>query len=1058
MSQLERIYATTALIACIAMGVAAAPSGTEAVELGKRDTARAFLAQTQASLPDVLLDGALNRAHALFSIGIDASDAQAVVTLELTGMPHYQVLRSEGNNNLFLDLSGAIVVPEPSHTAVSTGSLLTKVTTQLLAVEPQFVTRVEIGLRVPVNFELRASGNTVALLLRPTTSAGESTAVLASAREILVQQEAAADVAAASADEIQFRMNARIAALQHDIERVTADMTDSLADMKVQALSSQFASLSKAGAADTSALDVEKVKIAGEALTIAADSVAQLVATRDAIRRNLTASLLVNTEGIRDRVDAHRTFMESNELSAEAIRVIVADIRAAGAMDAQLFESLLTQLARHERNTVDKFESILLSLRARHAEQDWTFADVRFRDAQLSDPLSLLAKEVARLRSRDKDPMLARLLALDAALESVALEDIKVPVEPALFNAAITDEAPESAQGPPRRRARATTPSPVFEVTPTSVKMRMLTPTEREIDIARATGMLVLAQADRGITEASDLAPKVSPIGLNPTRIALPTARANRPSFNLYNRDLPPEEDPLQALVNIDFRQMDLTNVVSLLAQKAKINVIAGAEVSGSVTANLQDIPLGRAIEIILRMNGLGIIEEEGVYRITSYDEAVTSRRETRMLFLKNASATEVQDTLSNVLSGTSASGLLSISANATTNVIILSGPRDLVGEYESIIAQLDIAEPVIPTITVPIKLNYAEPQALLAVVAPLLTDAGKVTADLRGRHLIVTDLPVKVEDIQALIERIDLPVKQVSIEAMIVDALMADDAETGVDWILRSVRRTNRRGQVVGDVENVSFESDFTTGNISPGFVPGVNLGGQLAFGILTGDFDIRAAIGAEVRSDNARLLANPVIVTVENKTARISIAEEIPFQELTQSTTGPPISSTEFKEVGTILEVTPRVTHDNHIIIDIFAKQSDTKGESITGIPPEDIREANTTVRLKSGQTVFIGGLRRFDDEITVRKVPILGDIPILSALFRNQKVVKENLELLIFLTCHVLSDEIPDLTPDQKNWFDALGTTVGKTPDATRALLHSIVHPGDLRDPIYKWRRKK
>ena len=291
----------------------------------------------------------------------------------------------------------------------------------------------------------------------------------------------------------------------------------------------------------------------------------------------------------------------------------------------------------------------------------------------------------------------------------------------------------------------------------------------------------------------------------------------------------------------------------------------------------------------------------------------------------------------------------------------------------------------------------------------------------------------------------------------MIVDALLSDDAQTGMDWTLNAIRRTNRNGELIGNLSQFGVESDFSTGGISSGVANPINLGGQILFGILSGDVDIRAAIGAEVASANAELLANPTIVTLENKLARISIAEEIPFQELTQSTTGPPIATTQFKEVGTILEVTTRVTHSNEIIVDLLVKQSDTKGESITGIPPEDKREAQTSVRVRSGQTIFIGGLRRFDDELTVRKVPILGDIPVLNFFFRNQKIVKENVELLIFLTCHVMPEFPPELTPAQKTRFDKLGG-IPQEVDGTRAIIHNYIHPEDQRDPFYKWRRSK
>ena len=162
-------------------------------------------------------------------------------------------------------------------------------------------------------------------------------------------------------------------------------------------------------------------------------------------------------------------------------------------------------------------------------------------------------------------------------------------------------------------------------------------------------------------------------------------------------------------------------------------------------------------------------------------------------------------------------------------------------------------------------------------------------------------------------------------------------------------------------------------------------------------------------------------------------------------------------FKNVGITLEVTPKVSNDNFIIAQINAKQSDTKGE-LNGIPIEDKREAKTTLRMKDGQTIFIGGLRRIDNETSVRKVPILGDIPVMNVLFRNNVITKENTELMIFLTCNVVPDIMEPLTEAQQEGLDRLGNNNLKKPDAQRALFHETAHPEEMRDPAWKWHRSE
>ena len=512
---------------------------------------------------------------------------------------------------------------------------------------------------------------------------------------------------------------------------------------------------------------------------------------------------------------------------------------------------------------------------------------------------------------------------------------------------------------------------------------------------------------------------------------------------------------PLDQIVDIDFREMELANVVALLAQKAQINVIAGADLSGTVTANLKNVTLRKAIETVLRMNGLGIVEEEGIYRILPYEEAQAINRVTEVVTLKNANVVDVRKTLDDVLKGSADEAFVSISSNPATNILIIAGPEARVQELKRLAGELDVAKAVTPTATEAIKLNNAEPKDAAEIVKGMLTpQIGKSAIDERSRHIVVTDTPVVLEQVKALLAQVDMPVRQVTIDAMIVDVVLTDESETGVDWIINSVQHFNRRGQPIGSLDNLGVESDAGPGTARPGVITPLPLTGNFTWGILSDDIDFRGVIGAEVRSNNAKLLANPTIVTVENKKAIIDISQEIPYQEVRQSLTGPPMSSTAFKDVGVILEVLPRVTHDDHVISQILAKQSDTKGE-LNNIPIEDKRQTETTLRTKSGETIFIGGLRRVDKNDGLKKIPVLGDIPVMNLMFRRNAVTRENNELLLFLTCSVLPDEIPALPPALQQAHEEIGTT-SRVPNADRALGHLIANPNESPDPAWKWRR--
>lgn len=514
--------------------------------------------------------------------------------------------------------------------------------------------------------------------------------------------------------------------------------------------------------------------------------------------------------------------------------------------------------------------------------------------------------------------------------------------------------------------------------------------------------------------------------------------------------------DPMLQLVNIDFREMELSNVVALLAQKARINVIAGSDLTGVVTANLRNVTLEAAMDTVLRMNGLGMVPESGVYHIVPYAQAVAAKRVTCMIRLENAKASEVRKTLEDVLIGSPDATLCALSTNDTSNVLILAGPEKRVEEFKRLASDLDISEPVTPTVTEAIKINNGDPVELARMVEGMLTkDIGRVATDERSRHLVVTDIPVVVEQVRTLIDEVDMPVRQVSIDTMIVDAVLNDEAQTGVDWFFESVEHLNRRGERIGSIEGLGLETDATGNPVTPNEIGPVPLSGRLLFSILSDDLNIRGIIGAEVRANKARLLANPVITTVENKKATINITQEIPYQEFTQGLSGPPIATTAFKDIGIVLEVTPRVTHDDHVIAELSAKQSDTKGE-INNIPIEDKRETLTTLRTRNGQTIFIGGLRRFDDENQSRRIPILGDIPVVNVLFKNNIISKESTELLVFMTCNILPEEIEPVPLELEEAITELDRRP-KVPDAAGELKRQIIHPKiPYSDPNWKWRR--
>lgn len=511
--------------------------------------------------------------------------------------------------------------------------------------------------------------------------------------------------------------------------------------------------------------------------------------------------------------------------------------------------------------------------------------------------------------------------------------------------------------------------------------------------------------------------------------------------------------DPLDQLVNIDFRDTDLTHVVAILALKADINIVAGADLRGTVTANLQQVPLRLAIETALRMNGLGMVEEDGIYFIVPYEEAASANRKTSMVKLENAKSDEVKRVLDDMIQGIRDEALVTVSANKTSNVVVISAPKNRIDELIAMAHQMDVAEPILPTVTEAISLNYSEPSEMEPVVKGMLTSGvGQVSSDKRARLLVITDVPVVVEQVKQLITQLDIPTRQVLIETMVVDALLSDEADTGVQWLLNSLHRMSRReaalgedGRSIGNIQDLSLAADMEVLQ-DPGSV--------LAYSILTDKIDWTGLIQAEIRNRNGRLVSNPVLLTLENEPADISIAQEIPYIELSQTNLGGSQTSTRFKEIGTVLTVTPRVTHDKTIICNLEAKESLING-TFEGVPIEDKREISSTMSLSDGQTIFIGGLRKSDNESSIKKMPILGDVPVLNFLFKSNERKEQVNELLVFLTCSVIDNNKHELTPHQQEVLETAPPVVPRV-DAWETTMHDTVHPEDTKQIQMRWRR--
>ncbi len=511
--------------------------------------------------------------------------------------------------------------------------------------------------------------------------------------------------------------------------------------------------------------------------------------------------------------------------------------------------------------------------------------------------------------------------------------------------------------------------------------------------------------------------------------------------------------DPMQMPVTLSFREVEVNEIVAILKIKAGINVIYRADLSEKVTVELEDVPLRQAMETVLSIVDLGFLERRGIYYIVPYQEAVSATKVQKIVSLEHADPAEIKTILDDIIAGTPDSRYVTVSANETSNLVVLSGPRETLEDLARFVAELDIAPEVFPIVTEAIQLNYATPTEVLTSMIGLATpEFGSISANDSTRHIIVKDTPIVVEQVRGLIAQLDIAVKRVAIDALLIDVSLSDQADTGVDWLLDVLRRRSRRaagpngdGNAVGNLQELSFAQGLGMQSAA----------GAMSFGILSDRIDLRGLIQAEIRNSDSRLISNPQLVTIENQTAKLEITQQIPYIELKSNDLGGQATTTQFKDVGTILEVTPRVTHDNQIIAKILAKESGTAGE-FNGVPIEDLRQVTSTVRLNDGETIFMAGARERTTVTSVRKIPFLGDIPVVNFLFRNNSKSEIIHELLIFLTCKVIADDA-QLSEAQREQYEEFSEIKVKV-DVQKSLINETVHPELLRDPFWQWRRSE
>jgi type II secretory pathway component GspD/PulD (secretin) len=307
------------------------------------------------------------------------------------------------------------------------------------------------------------------------------------------------------------------------------------------------------------------------------------------------------------------------------------------------------------------------------------------------------------------------------------------------------------------------------------------------------------------------------------------------------------------------------------------------------------------------------------------------------------------------------------------------------------------------------VTLKFLSAANLKNALDKMSSEHGSIGVDDNTNSIIVCDTNENLARIVEEIKKADKTPLQIMIEVVIIDVQLKDDTEIGVDWDFLSVENKDvsyRQGMIFPDrlsavAPSVALPGDgtaFTT----------LGLGGELS---IVND-DIRNVVHALQEKRNVDILASPRVMVVSGQKAEIKTIEEIPYQQLTQTSGGGggvgAITSTEFKDVGVTLEVKATLTDDNKILVALKPKQSVSTGMSIGNVPVIDTREASTTLLMDDGQVVVMGGLRRQEITHVREQIPLLGDLPIIGFIFSDDRKIVENSELLVLLSPHIYRGE--------------------------------------------------
>jgi len=413
--------------------------------------------------------------------------------------------------------------------------------------------------------------------------------------------------------------------------------------------------------------------------------------------------------------------------------------------------------------------------------------------------------------------------------------------------------------------------------------------------------------------------------------------------------------------LSLNFQDIDVRSVLQLIADFTDLNLVASDTVSGNITLRLQNVPWDQALDLVLKTKGLDKRQVGNVLLVAPADEIAARERQ----------------------------------------------------ELES---QRQIAE-LAPLRREVVQVNYAKAADIARLFQSVTNNGGvaeergSIAVDDRTNNIIAYQTQERLDELRRIVAQLDIPVRQVMIEARIVEANVDYDKSLGVRW--GGNLGAGNKWSAWGKNGNLDIEDGEDGGQqiTWPMNTPFVDMGAVgstsgIGLGFVTDNAILDLQLSAMEKTGNGEVVSQPKVVTADKETAKILKGSEVPYQEASSSGA----TSTSFKEAALSLEVTPQITPDNRIIMEVKVTKDepDFSQAATTGVPAIRKNEVNAKVLVTDGETIVIGGVFSNTQSKSVDKVPFLGDLPYLGRLFRRDLVQDRKSELLVFITPRIMNNQ--------------------------------------------------